>query len=337
MTHCSPRPTGWGGAHVAAPSAAGVESAARRLAGIAVHTPLLPLHGHAASSPIWLKPENLQPTGSFKLRGVYNWASGLDRSEVERGLVTTSAGNTAQALGYVAKILNTRARTVVPDWLPENKRQAILALGVQIDTVSLDELLAYMFERRWRLEPEAFLNPWAEPAMVTGSATIGLEILADCPRVDTVFVPVGGGGLIAGVGSVLKARRPEARLVAVQSTSNPSLASALEAGRPIWIDHQPTLCEGAATPLIVEEMFPLLRRLVDQVVLVEEDTVRRTIGRLASRNKLVVEGAGALAVAAALSMPAAERGTAICVVSGGSIDLPVLTSCLAQSELDHQR
>jgi len=247
MPHSPPRPTGWGGAHVEVPSAAHVESAARRLAGIAIHTPLLPLHGHAASPPILLKPENLQPTGSFKLRGVYNWAASLDRPELERGLVTTSAGNTAQALGYVANLLGTRARTLVPDWLPENKRRSILAQGVAINTVSLDDLLAYMFESRWRDDPEVFLNPWAEPAMVTGSATIGLEILADCPAVDTVFVPVGGGGLIAGVGSALKAGRPNVRLVAVQSTSNPSLAAALEADRPIWTDRRGDVSAAEAT------------------------------------------------------------------------------------------
>lgn len=328
MTGITPRPTGWGGEPLTAPSPAAVDLAARRMAGIAVRTPLLPLSGESDSPPILLKPENLQPVGSFKLRGVYNWAATLDRSQIERGFVTTSAGNTAQALGYVARLLKTRARTLVPDWLPGNKRQAILGFGVEIDSVSLDELLDYMFENRWRDDPEIFLNPWAEPAMVAGSATIGIEILADCPTVDTVFVPVGGGGLLSGVGGILKALRPEIRLVAVQSSANPSLAAALDADGPIWIDHRPTLCEGAASPLIVDEMFPLLRRLVDQVILVEEDAVRRTIGRLARHNKLVVEGAGALSVAAALAMPKERRGTAVCLLSGGSIDTAVLQSCL---------
>jgi len=194
--------------------------------------------------------------------------------------------------------------------------------------VSLDGLLDYMFARRWRDDPEVFLNPWAEPAMVAGSATIGIEILSDCPTVDTVFVPVGGGGLLSGVGGILKAHRPKIRLVAVQSASCPSLAAAIEAGGPVWIDHHPTICEGAASPLIVEEMFPLLQHLVDEVVVVEEDAVRRTIGRLVRHNNLVVEGAGALAVAAALTVPEAERGKTVCLLSGGNIDAAVLRSCL---------
>ncbi len=326
------RPTGWGGPPVTAPDLAEIKTAAQRISTVAVHTPLVPMHSYDATMDIWLKPEVLQPIGSFKLRGVYNWAAGLSAEERERGLVTTSAGNTAQALGYVARLFGVTARTLVPDWLPENKMASILNYSVTPVKVPLDDLLAYMFEERWRQEPYSYLNPWGEPKMISGHGTIGLEIIEDLPDVDTVYVPVGGGALVSGISSALKALKPSIRVVGVQTEANPSLAASFQAGGPTWIEWQPTICEGVSTPLIVDQMYPLLRQLVDDVALVSEEDVKSAIRRLALRNSLVVEGAGAVSVVAALAMPLEKRGKTVCILSGGSIDTALLRAILANDE-----
>ena len=322
--------TGWGGPPVGAPDLADIESAAKVMSQVVVRTPLVPLHSYAADTQIWLKPEILQPVGSFKLRGVYNWAAGLSPEQRERGLSTTSSGNTAQALGYVARLLGVPARTLLPEWLPENKTQAIVNYGVTPVRVTLDDLLDYMLEERWKQEPYTYLNPWGDPRMIAGHGTIGLEILEDHPDVETVYVPVGGGALVCGISAALKALKPGIRVIGVQGTANPSLAVAFRAGGPLWIEHQPTVCEGASIPLVVAEMYPLLRELVDDVALVSEEDVKSAMRRLALRNKLVAEGAGAESLAAALAAPLEERGKTVCVISGGSISAELLMTILAK-------
>ncbi len=325
----SKKRTGWGGPPVSAPALGNIEAAARGMSGVVVRTPLVPLHSYESDTRIWLKPEILQPIGSFKLRGVYNWAASLSPQDRARGLSTTSSGNTAQALGYVARLFGAPARTLVPEWLPENKTKAILNYGVEPVRVSLDDLLAYMLEERWKQEPYTYLNPWGDPRMIAGHGTIGLEILADHPDVETVYVPVGGGALVCGISAALKALKPDIRVVGVQSEVNPSLAVAFEAGGPLWIEHKPTVCEGASLPLVVAEMYPLLRQLVDDVALVSEEDVKSAVRRLALRNKMVAEGAGAESLAAALRAPLQERGKTVCIISGGSIGADLLMTILS--------
>ena len=235
-----------------------------------MRTPLLPLHSYQGGTDIWLKPETLQPVGSFKIRGVYNWAAGLTEADRSRGLSTTSAGNTAQALGYAARVFGVPARSLVPEWLPANKGASLERYGVDLVRVPFDDLLDYMFEERWRSEPYSYLNPWDQPELLAGHGTAGLEIIEDMPAIDSVFVPVGGGGLIAGNGSAVKAVNPKVRVAAVQAEVNPAFQAALDAGRSVWIDWQETICEGASVPIIVDEMFPLLKSVTDDVVLVSE-------------------------------------------------------------------
>ena len=312
------RPTGWGGAPVAQPALADIHSAARRITDHVVHTPLVPLHSYDAKADIFLKPEILQPIGSFKLRGVLNWAAALSPEQRAKGLSTTSAGNTAQALGYVARIFNVPARTLVPDTIPQNKLHAIMSYGVEPIKKPFPELLAFMLEEGWRNEPYSYLNPWGDPHLVAGHGTLGLEIVEALPNVKTVYVPVGGGGLIAGVGSALKLLGPNIQVIAVQSESCPALKVSFERGTGGWIESEPTICDGTAVPIIVDEMYPLLRSVTDKVVTVSEKQVKKTIRRLALGNKLIVEGSGALALAAAHNAP--ESAPSVCILSGGSID-----------------
>ena len=324
------RPTGWGGPPVSSPDLAEIRAAAGRLDGKVVRTPLLPLHSYGAETDILLKPEVLQPIGSFKLRGVLNWATCLTGEERNRGLSTTSAGNTAQALGYVARLFKVPSRTLLPEGVPDNKLEAIRSYGVTPVRLPFDQILGYMLEERWRQEPYTYLNPWGDPAMIAGSGTVGLEIAADLPDVRTVYVPAGGGGLLGGVGSALKALNPSVRVVGVQSEACPTLQKSFETGRGVWIEAGPTICDGTAVPVIVAEMFPMLQQVVDDVVVVSDDAVKAAIKRLALGNKMVVEGSGALSVAAALAAPAETRGKAVCILSGGSIGPDRLMEILSE-------
>jgi threonine dehydratase len=325
------RPTGWGGDPVLPPYLEDVRRAAERIEGLVVRTPLLPMHSYSAATDIYLKPEVLQPVGSFKIRGVGNWALSLTEEERRRGIATTSAGNTAMALGYMGRILGVPARSHVPDSLHESKREALAAYGVGLVHVSMTDLMRFMFDEAWRDEPHSYLNPWGEPLMIAGHGTIGIEIFKDLPEIDSVFIPVGGGALLGGVASALKTLKPSVQVYAVQARVNSALAAAFKAGGPRWIEWQDTIVEGASTPVITDEMFPMLRRLVDHLVLVGEEEVMAAMRRLALGDKLVTEGAGAAAVAAALATPVEERGLSVCVVSGGSVDRSLFARVLGEN------
>ena len=319
----------WGGDPVARPSIDRIREAANRISGVAVRTPTLPYLGTAPD--IVLKLETLQPIGSFKLRGVYNWAASLSKQERERGICTTSAGNTAQALGYVARHYGIPSRTLLPETVPDAKLNAITAYGVEPVKVSVAKLFSYMLEEEWRQDPYCYLNPWGEPDMISGSATVGLEILEDV-EVDTILVPVGGGGLAAGVGSAIKSTRPEVRVLGVQPEGCPALKESFDRGEGAWVAPTDTICDGTRVPLIVNEMFPLLREVIDDVVVVPEKRVREAVRELALKNKVVAEGSGALALAGALHLDPQTRGRTACVVSGGSIDPVLLAGILQETD-----
>jgi threonine dehydratase len=307
----------WGGNPVSRPSLDAIKAAATTIRDVIVRTPTLPYRGDAEG--ISVKLEVLQPIGSFKLRGVYNWAASLTAEQRKNGISTTSAGNTAQALGYVAKIFGIPSKTLLPESVPDAKLNAIVSYGVTPVKVSVDELFAYMLEERWRNESYCYLNPWGEPLMIAGSGTVGLEILEDVD-VDTIYIPVGGGGLAAGIGSAIKATRPEVRVVGVQPEGCPALKASFEKGEGTWVTPSDTICDGTKVPLIVNEMYPLLREVIDDVVIVPESRVREALRELAQKNKVIADGSGALALAGALHDAPGSRGNAACVVSGGSID-----------------
>ena len=309
--------TGSGGPPIPPPSISDVREAAGRIGDVALRTPLLRYRTAAPGEPVWLKAECLQPAGSFKLRGVFNWARSLSGAELARGLSTQSAGNTAQALGYVARHLGVPARSLLPDSAPRVKVDGVRSYGVTPVPVPFSALMDYVFDRGWEQEPYSYLNPWGDPAMLAGSGTIGMEILDELPDLAAVYIPVGGGGLVAAIGSVIKELRPEVEVIGVQSTACPSLSAALEAGKPTWVQAEKTICDGTTVPVVVDEMFPLVSSVVDRVVPVSEDNVRAAIARLAIGNKLVVEGSGAMSLAAALGE--GRPGPVACIMSGGSI------------------
>jgi threonine dehydratase len=324
----SRRPTGWGDPPAAAPTIDAVRKASERLKGISRRTPLTPF-GHRKDARILLKSEVEQPTGSFKIRGVYNWAAGLSPDAIRRGFSTFSAGNTALALAHCARKFGTTCRSILPDYAPEVKVRALREGGVETVLVPFEELTDYIFRAGWRDEPYAFLHPWTEPAMIAGHATIGLEIVEDLPEVETVYVPVGGGALACGVGCAVGMLTPAARIVGVETESYPALARSFHAGRPVWIEPRPTICDGVAVPFVTDQLYPLLEKTVDSVAVVSEAAVREAVRLLAQEGRVVTEGAGALALAAALDTPLEDRGLSVCLVTGGNIARGLLDEILA--------
>ena len=315
------------------PSLEDIRQAADRIRDVIVETPLVPLHSFESTSDILLKPEIHQAVTSFKMRGVFNAVAALGDDERQKGLSTVSAGNTAQALAWAARYFGVSARSLMPETAPRSKIEAVRAYGATPVLVPVEELFRYLREHGWESEPYVYIHPWTNQNVMIGHASIGLEIFADCPDVDSVFVSVGGGGLIAGVASALKALKPSVKVIGVEPEGCPSLHASFEAGKPASVDCN-TICDGVAVPYITEEMFPLLRELVDEVVLVSETDVKRMIRRLALGNKMIAEGAGALSAAAAMAMPQPKRGKSVAVISGGSIDRDKLTAILDDPSLE---
>jgi len=323
------RPTGWGDPPAAAPSLDEIREAADRICSYTVRTRPERFRTAGGSQRLFIKSELGQPTGSFKVRGVLNWALSLSDEERARGLSTFSAGNTALALGHAARLLGTTARSLLPDYAPANKVRALRNAGVETVLVSFDEMADWVFSAGWREEPWAFLNPWTEPSMIAGHGTIGLELIEDLPEINRVYVPVGGGALVGGVGGALRVMRPAVKIVAVQTESYPSLQASFDAGRPQWIDPKSTICDGVAVPFTTDQMYPLLKEVVDEVITVPELEVRHAIRLLYLEHGLAVEGAGALSVAAALRDGPGRAMPAVCLVTGGSVEPELLKQIAA--------
>ena len=317
-------------AHLQRPALEEIRAAAAKISDILVNAPLVPLGPPDGDATILLKPEILQTVGSFKIRGVFNAVASMSEETRRRGLSTVSAGNTAQALAWTGRHFGVPVRSIMPEHAPASKVEAVRAYGGEPILVPTEEVFRYLREHGWENEPYAFIHPWINRDLILGHGSLGLEIIAEYPEVKTIFVPVGGGGLIAGVGSALKALQPTVRIVAVEPTGCPSLHASLEAGRPASVECD-TICDGVAVPYITEEMFPLLRDLVDESVLVLDDAVKAAMRRLAFGNKMIAEPSGALAVAAAMAIDEEKRGLCVCIVTGGSIDAQKLAAILGDA------
>jgi threonine dehydratase len=309
------------------PSLSEIEEARERCRGVIRHTPLVPLHEAFGVEDVHLKLETFQAIGSFKLRGVYNAVASLSEENRKRGLSTVSAGNTAQALAWSGRRFGVSARSLMPDTAPAAKIDAVRAYGGEPVLVPVPELFRYLEERGWEREAFAFIHPWTNRDVMMGHGSLGLELIEDLPDVETVLVPVGGGGLLAGVGAALAAARPRARIIAVEPERCCALHRSLEARKPVRVECK-TICDGVAVPYVTEEMFAVLKRLASKVHLVSERRVKAAVRNLAIHNKVVAEPSGALAVAAALEIPVSERGKAVCLVTGGSIDPSKLAEIL---------
>ncbi|HEY6276668.1 MAG TPA: threonine/serine dehydratase [Streptosporangiaceae bacterium] len=310
-----------------------IRSAAARIAGVTVRTPLVPFPG--ADPPLLLKPESLQPTGSFKLRGAYNAISALPAATRARGVVAHSSGNHAGAVAYAAALLGVPATVVVPDNVPEVKLAAVRRLGTTIVTTrpSLAARLAAT-EELISQHGYALIPPFDDRAVIAGQGTIGLEIAADCPDAGLVVVPVSGGGLISGIAAAIRALCPAALVIGAEPELAADARESLRARRRVAWPAQDTQ-RTIADALRVEQVGVLpLQHMLSQVagiVTVTEDEIRKAVRRLLVQAHLVAEPGGAVAVAACLfradELPAAR--TRVAVLSGGNIEPALLARILA--------
>jgi len=299
--------------------------ASNRIKGVALNTPLIPLRRYQKEdSGIRLKPEMLQPIGSFKIRGVYNWATQLPPEERMKGLSTISSGNMAQAIGYVANMYGVPSRAIMPDYAPKSKIEACKRYGMEIILVSWDEIFEYLNNLP---EDRCFLHPLEEYMLLDGHGTIGLEIIEDAPETDTIYVALGVGFLGAGTALAAKALKSSVKVVGVNTLNYPHFYESFMQGKPIEVEHIPTLADGNAA-MVTEHMLRLVQDVIDDVVVVSEEMIEESIRLLAMENKMVVEGSGALGLAAALSVDEEKRGNTVCILSGGSIDAEKLSKIL---------
>ena len=304
-----------------------IQAAAARITNLAVRAPLLRLPIEDAAAEIYLKLENLQPIGSFKLRGAGNAMALASGDDLARGVYTASAGNMAQGVAWSAARLGIACHVVVPDHAPETKLAAVRRLGGEIVKVPFDNWWDVIVTGEFAGLAGLFIHPVSNVHVMAGNGTIGLEILQDLPDVDALVIPYGGGGLSSGIASAIRALKPDTRVYAVEVETAAPLAASLAAGEPVAVDYTPSFVDGIGGKSVLPEMWPRVRELLDGSLVVSLDEVRAAIRLLAERQRVIAEGAGAAAVAAALS-GLAGAGKVVCVVSGGNIEREILAKIL---------
>ena len=305
-----------------------IQAARARIAGTALRTPLLRLPLDEAPAEIYLKLENLQPIGSFKLRGAGNAMARAGREALAKGVYTASAGNMAQGVAWNARLLGIPCSVVVPDHAPANKLEAIERLGGRVIKVPFERWWDVIVTGEFEGLDGLFIHPVSDADVMAGNGTIGLEIIEDLPDVAAVVIPYGGGGLSCGIASALRALKPGTRVYAAEVETAAPLAASLRAGAPVEVQYEPSFVDGIGGKSVLPAMWTMARALLDGSLVVSLDDVRAAIRLLAERGRVIAEGAGAAPVAAALA-GGAGGGKVVCVVSGGNIDSAVLAGILA--------
>ena len=300
-----------------------LEDAARAIAPVAVRTPLLPADAitQQAGAPVWIKPEVLQRGGAFKFRGAYNFLSRMDPEVRRRGVIAPSSGNHAQAVALAAKLFGVPATVVMPTTVTPAKRAGAERLGAHVElagTTTADRMTRA--EELVRERGMTLVPPYDHPVIIAGQGTVGLEIAADLPTVDTVLVPVGGGGFSAGVSAAIKLTLPGARVIGVEPAGAPKLTRAREAGRPVRLERTSSIADGLMAVEIGHLTFAHHERFLDDVVTVDDAALSGAMRLLLDRMKLVVEPSGAITVAALLEGRVRPRGETVAVLSGGNIE-----------------
>jgi threonine dehydratase len=293
-----------------------IEQARERIAGTVLRTPLVRF-----DERIWLKLENLQPTNAYKIRGASNAVARLSDEERAKGVWTISAGNAGQGVAYAARQYGVPCTVVAIESAPQTKLDRMRALGATIVPVSYDDAWVAAETHQFRGLEGTFVHPFDNHDFIAGHGTMGLEILEDRPDVRTVICAIGGGGLITGVGSAIKARRPEAKVLGAEpETAAPYALSLREGGPRKFPDWEASFVDGAGGKSVTERMWQRMRPVTDAAITVTLAQTRDAMRLIAERSRTIAEGAGALALAAALTGEAGE-GPIVCVVSGGNIDL----------------
>jgi threonine dehydratase len=302
---------------------------------VIIPTPTLPDEklSNEIGAQAYLKAENLQRSGSFKIRGAYNKISSLTPKEKERGVITASAGNHAQGVAVAARLNNIKATIVLPEFAPLTKVAATKAQGAEVILKggSFDEAVAYSKE----LGAERgmiYVHAFEDEKIIAGQGTIGLEISEAVPDISAVVVPIGGGGVCSGIAIAIKSLLPNTRVYGVQAASVPSIRESIKAGHPVEVQAQPTIADGIAVKRPGELTLPIIKEFVDEVVEVSEDEIAQAVYHCVQNNRLVVEGAGAAGVAALLArkIPVTSDDKVCAVLCGGNIDANLLARILEQ-------
>jgi threonine dehydratase len=307
-----------------------IRAARARIAGAALRTPLVRLNVEDAPAEIFLKLENLQPIGAFKIRGASNALALAPPERLARGVWTASAGNMAQGVAWQARRLGLQCTVVAPDHAPETKLAAIARLGGRVVKAPFAEWFEILRTHVYAGMDGFFVHPVSDPAVMAGNGTIGLEILEDLPDVDAIVIPYGGGGLSCGIASAVRAVKPDTRIFACEVETAAPFAASLAAGSPQTVPYTPSFVDGIGSPFVLPEIWPLARRLLDGSLVMALAQVAAAVRLLVERNRVVAEGAGATSVAAALA-GGAGSGRVACVISGGNIDATRLATILGGS------
>ncbi len=304
------------------------EEARRNIATTAFRTPLVRCNIDDPAN-LYLKLENLQPIGSFKIRGAANVMARTPRHELDRGVLTASAGNMAQGVAFCARRLGIKATIIAPDTAPATKTLAVERMGGRVIKVPFAEWWQTFQTRSFPGVDATFIHAFDDPDVMAGNGTIALELLEDLPDLDAVVIPFGGGGLSCGIAAVLRALAPRVRIYAAEVETAAPLAAALAAGETRTVEYQPSFVDGIGSKTVFPNMFELARKLLDGSLVVTLNEAAQAMKLAAERNRVIIEGAAACAVAAALS-GRAGTGKIVAIVSGGNIDLDKFSHLVAQ-------
>jgi len=312
---------------LALPSLDEIRAAHKRIAGLAVRTPLIRLNMEDGPAEIYLKMENLQPIGSFKIRPALNAILTAPANALLQGVYTASSGNMAQGVAYSAMKLGLKATVLLPGHASETKVAALERQGAIIKYLSDEDWWQVLLNHGHPDERGVFIHPVCNQAVITGDATIGAEIIEDLPDVDSVIIPFGGGGLLSGVAAAVRQLKQDTEIFAAESAHCAPLAASLEKGGPTDVSCPDSFISGIGTGTVLADMWPVISELVDKTVVASLDEIADTIRLLFERNHLIAEGAGAAPVAAALA-GRAGGGKVVCVISGGNLDAGYMVKIL---------
>jgi threonine dehydratase len=306
-----------------------VEEARRNIGGVALRTPLVRCNTDTPAD-FYLKLENLQPIGSFKIRGAANVMARTPRERLERGVLTASAGNMAQGVAFCARRMRIRATIVAPETAPATKVSAVERMGGRVIKVPFADWWRTFETRSYPGVEATFIHAFDDPDVMAGNGTIALELLEDLPDLEAVVIPWGGGGLSCGIAAVLRARAPRVRIYAAEIETGAPLAASLAAGEPRTVEYKSSFVDGIGSKMVFPAMFERARQLLDGSLVVSLAEAAQAMKLVAERNRVIVEGAAACAVAAALSGRAGS-GKVAAIVSGGNIDLDKFAQIVGQS------
>jgi threonine dehydratase len=313
------------------PSLADIQEARPVIANAAIRTPLVRLNITESPAEIYLKLENLQPIGSFKIRGAANAMGHMSTESLARGVLTASAGNMAQGVAWRARQLGIPCTVVAPETAPDTKIKSIERLGGRVIKVSFEEWWRTFEQRVYPGIEAQFIHAFDDLNVMAGNGTIALEIIEDLPEVDAVVVPWGGGGLTCGIAVAMRVLNPKCKIYAAEVATAAPLVASLAVGSPQTVDYQPSFVDGIGSKTVFPQMLERAQGLIDGSLVAEVEEVAAALRLLAERNRIIAEGAGACPVACAVAGKAG-KGKVVCIVSGGNIDFGRLCTILTGEE-----